>query len=75
MTPAAQAGGRTTEAIAAAVGTGRAFMAEILSSERRRGHVERTPDGGWRLTAKAEQRYGHALRALGHLDGNGRLRA
>jgi hypothetical protein len=55
--------GRSTEAIAASVGTSPALIAELLRSEEQRGHVERVA-GGWRLTAKAARLYGPAFRAL-----------
>jgi len=34
----------------------------LLEFDQRRGLVERTRNGGWRLTAEAERRYGRVLR-------------
>jgi len=73
--PSASTAGRSTEEVARSIGFRAEFVAAVLESERQRGHVERTTDGGWRITTKAERLYGPALRALGFLDGNGRHRA
>jgi hypothetical protein len=63
--------GRTTEDIAAAVGASSALIAQVLTSERIKGHLVCDADGAWRATPKLLAEYGAAFRALGPLVGGG----
>ena len=64
MTAVAAHDGRTTEDIAAAVGASSVLIAQVLKSERIRGHVVRDADGTWRATPKLLRRHAPAFRAL-----------
>jgi hypothetical protein len=55
------AGALTTEQIAARQGKPAWFVQDVLRDEQRRGHVEQTPDGRWRVSAKFVERFGRAF--------------
>src|SRR3954447_10480301 len=64
MSTTVDARGLSERTIAAATRQTVDQVTDILGQEWRRGTVE-PAEGGWRLTADAERRFGEALRSLG----------
>lgn len=43
------------------------FVVSVLADEERLGHIERTPDGGWRVAPDFAAEHAAALSNLGHM--------